>query len=132
MAETVDEMEVYLETQRLAVMAAGELQKAMEQAGLTNSELAERIGVPRSRVTRVLDGEDNFTLKTLALFGLGCGFRWSFSPVGMPMVMAAPTSSRMRPAQPSELSAAAPFEEAGAVAPCLGSIDAPFPFWALN
>jgi hypothetical protein len=45
---------------------------------LSRSELADKLRVPRSRVTKVLDGETNMTLKTLAQFGLACGVRWLF------------------------------------------------------
>ena len=38
----------------------------MEAKGITRSELAARLGVPRSRVTRLLGAESNMTVATLA------------------------------------------------------------------
>lgn len=74
----LDELEIYSETQRLAVVATAAIERAMEVAGLRRAQLAEIISVPKSRVTKVLDGETNITLKTLAQFGLACGVRWQF------------------------------------------------------
>ncbi|HMS58897.1 MAG TPA: helix-turn-helix transcriptional regulator [Tepidiformaceae bacterium] len=37
----------------------------MEAAGINRTELAERMGVSRARVSQVLGGHDNLTLKTL-------------------------------------------------------------------
>lgn len=128
----VDPVEGYLETQRLSVMAVAEIHRAMAESGLKNSDLAARIGVPRSRVTRVLDGLDNFTLKTLAVFGLGCGFRWSFTLAPMQVVVALPSEPQMLNADASSVVTAAPTCEVGAAAPTLAAADWPLPAWALN
>jgi transcriptional regulator with XRE-family HTH domain len=37
----------------------------MERASLSRSELAERLGTSRAYVTKLLDGQENMTLKTL-------------------------------------------------------------------
>lgn len=76
--DDISEQDVYAEAQRLALMATVSLENAMGKADLHRSELAQRLGVPRSRVTKVLDGESNITLRTLAQFGLACGIRWQF------------------------------------------------------
>lgn len=71
-------IEIYMETQRLAFVATSAIENAMRHAGLKRSQLADRLEIPRSRVTKVLDGETNMTLKTLAQFGLACDVRWQF------------------------------------------------------
>lgn len=40
--------------------------KAMKQQGISNKELADRLGKNRSFVTQILDGERNMTLRTLS------------------------------------------------------------------
>lgn len=75
---SVEKLEVYMEAQRLAVVATAAIGRAMESAGLKRAQVAEVLKVPKSRVTKVLDGETNMTLKTLAQFGLACGVRWQF------------------------------------------------------
>jgi len=39
----------------------------MQELGLTQAELARRMGVSRARVTQILRGSDNLTLRTLVL-----------------------------------------------------------------
>lgn len=41
------------------------LHTSMEAQGITRSELAERLGTSRAYVTKLLDGQENMTLKTL-------------------------------------------------------------------
>lgn len=77
----IDPFEIEMETERLAIMAAMQIERARVAAGLKKSEIADRLGVPRSRVTKVLDGQANMTLKTLAQFGLACGERWTIEPL---------------------------------------------------
>lgn len=71
-------LEVHMETQRLAVMATEAIENAMDLASLNRSQLADLLGISKPRVTKALDGESNITLKTLAQFGLACGVRWHF------------------------------------------------------
>lgn len=70
----------YLEAARLAVLATAEIERMMKAAKLTRTQLAKRVGVPKSRVTKVLDGESNMTLRTMARFALACGYRLDFVP----------------------------------------------------
>jgi transcriptional regulator with XRE-family HTH domain len=51
--------------EELVLDVTGEICDTMDQQGVTKSELARRIGVKPPHVTRILQGEDNFTLKTL-------------------------------------------------------------------
>jgi len=79
-ARKVKDSDVHAETARLAVLASLMIDKARKAAGLSKSELARRLNVPPSRVTRVLEGSANVTLETLARFGLACGVYWTFEP----------------------------------------------------
>jgi len=72
----MDNFEVVAESQRLAVIASAAIQRVMAAARLRRGEVADKLGVPRSRVSKVLDGGTNMTLKTLAQFGLACDVRW--------------------------------------------------------
>ena len=95
----IDSMKIYSETQRLAVCATNAIEDAMEAADLSRTELAERLGIAKSRVTKVLDGESNLTLKTLAQFGLGCDVRWEFVGVkadDLSVVVTAPSYLRTK------------------------------------
>ena len=65
------------ETARLdfAVM----LNEEMKNQGINNSQLAERIGVSKSYISKVLGGEStNFTLKSMAKFMFAMGKRLCF------------------------------------------------------
>lgn len=75
------DMTVEKEVHRLAALAASRIHDAMDESGLSNSELAARVGVPPSRVTKVLYGDANFTLKTMIQFGLACGIIWGLQPI---------------------------------------------------
>lgn len=76
--QQVIEEEVSGETNRLSVMATTAIERAMEAMGIRRVDVAEALNVPKSRVTKVLGGETNMTLHTLAQFGLACGVRWQF------------------------------------------------------
>ena len=49
----------------LLIEISDQLNVAMEQQGVTQSELAERLGVSKSYVSRLLHGTPNLTLRTL-------------------------------------------------------------------
>lgn len=49
--------------------------RAMEEAGVSRAELARRLGSDNARVTRLLDGEQNLTLATLAETLCALGYR---------------------------------------------------------
>ena len=92
-------IDIYMEAQRLGVMATASIESVMESAGLNRSEIARKLGIPKSRVTKMLDGETNMTLKTLAQFGLACGVRWQFVGCGSSnssSIITAPHSIRSR------------------------------------
>ena len=54
----------------------------MDTQGLRNKDLAEKLGVSRSYVTRLLEGQPNLTVKSLAglATALGCSVNISLRP----------------------------------------------------
>jgi len=55
---------------------------AMESEGVTEAELARRLGTSRAYINKVLQGATNFTIETLVKIGLAldCEFRFEFIP----------------------------------------------------
>jgi plasmid maintenance system antidote protein VapI len=53
--------------------AVEELLQFMKREGIKRSELAERMGVPPSRITKMLDGSENLTIATLVRAGRAVG-----------------------------------------------------------
>lgn len=94
--QAVPEIDVTAETARLSAIAAVVLDKARKAAGLKKKDIAARLGLPPSRVTRVLDGQANMTLRTIAQFALACG-------VYVELRTAKPTKARA--SQPDDLDA---------------------------
>lgn len=70
--------EVNAEKARLSVLGAIFLDKMRRRAKLNQTELAHRMGVSKSRVSQILDGQSNLTLETLAQVSVACGLRLSF------------------------------------------------------
>jgi len=60
-----DYQAVYAEESAM-VDAAELIAEAMEEAGLSRSDLARKLGVPRSEITARLSGERNITVRNLA------------------------------------------------------------------
>jgi len=69
-----------LEESALA-MAQATIQNAMHQADISKSEIARRMNCNRSFVTRMLSGNHNLTVKTMARSLAVCGFEVRFQPV---------------------------------------------------
>jgi transcriptional regulator with XRE-family HTH domain len=70
-------------------MAQATIQNAINDAGLSRSELAKRMNCPRSFVSRMMTGRHNLTVRTMARAILACGYEvgfvrtpivWSFLP----------------------------------------------------
>jgi transcriptional regulator with XRE-family HTH domain len=55
----------------------------IESLGLTQKELARRLGVTPGRVSQILSGEENLTLRSLASLGWTLGVRFELGPVAM-------------------------------------------------
>jgi len=53
---------------------------AMQESGVTEAELARRLGVSRAYVNKILKGTANLTIESLVRIGvaLGCEFQFSF------------------------------------------------------
>jgi len=62
----------------------GEFLERLELTGTTRTELASRLGVKPPRVTRILQGNDNFTLRTVVHMAdaLGCKLVFALAPCG--------------------------------------------------
>jgi len=69
---------------RLAVDAVATMNRAREMAGVSQRELAERLGVGESRVSQILNGDGNVRMATLGrvLGALGYKVRIQVEPVG--------------------------------------------------
>lgn len=84
---------------------AGVLIERMEELGVSRSELAERMGVSRARVTQILAGYANVTVRTLAAAALALDARVHFelqpaqSAAGVASP-AAPSDGQQFPAPP--------------------------------
>ena len=57
----------------LALALAEEIAKAMKDSGVSNAELARRMKVSRSYVTRILDAPPNLTLMSISKVALALG-----------------------------------------------------------
>jgi transcriptional regulator with XRE-family HTH domain len=69
-----------LDESSLAV-AQATIQNAMDEAHLKSARLAEKMGRPRSYVSRMLSGRHNLTVKTFSRALAACGFRLQFTYV---------------------------------------------------
>ena len=58
---------------RLSAMFALKLRRIMEIDGITQSELASRMGVSPAQVTKILSGKENLQLKTIAKVNAAIG-----------------------------------------------------------
>lgn len=55
----------------------------LESLGLSQRELARRLGVSEGRVSQILSGSENLTLRTLAAVGWALGIRFELAPTAM-------------------------------------------------
>ncbi len=62
-------------------MAQATIQKVMNESHVNKAELARRMQCDRSLVTRMLSGNHNLTIKTMARSLAACGFEVRFQPV---------------------------------------------------
>jgi transcriptional regulator with XRE-family HTH domain len=54
------------QAEKLSLAVTEELARVMREKGITKKELAERLGVSKARVSNILNGSPNLTLRTLA------------------------------------------------------------------
>jgi transcriptional regulator with XRE-family HTH domain len=61
-----------------------ELLQFMKREGIKRTELADRMGVPPSRITKMLSGDSNLTIDTLVRAGraVGADLHQTFAPAG--------------------------------------------------
>ena len=62
-------------------MAQSTIQNAIHGAGITRADLARKMDCPRSFVSRMLNGNHNLTVKTMARSLAACGFEVRFQRV---------------------------------------------------
>jgi transcriptional regulator with XRE-family HTH domain len=79
-----DEGRRLLEEERVVFEAMEAIAELMQSQGVSRSQLAERLGKSAAFVTKLLSGENNFTLRTLAdvYFALGRSVHVTHAPVG--------------------------------------------------
>jgi transcriptional regulator with XRE-family HTH domain len=74
----------------------------LESIGVSQRALAGRLGVSEGRVSQLLSGHENLTLRTLAGLGWALGVRFELNPV--PMADRAGTPAQSDPPAPAWLS----------------------------
>jgi antitoxin component HigA of HigAB toxin-antitoxin module len=67
------------EMQRLPHHVADTIREAMDKAGVSQRDLARTLRVSESRVSQVLSGEENLTLRTLASVSAALGFHFTLT-----------------------------------------------------
>lgn len=73
-----------LEQERLILEVTESIATVMEEHGISRAELAKRLGKTPAFVTKLLRGDNNFTLRTLSdvFFAMDYGARLTLGPVG--------------------------------------------------
>lgn len=81
-ADSIATVDSQVEQRKLAVVE--ELLQFMKREGIKRSELAERMGVGPSRITKMLSGDENLTIDTLVRAGhaVGADLVQTFVPKG--------------------------------------------------
>jgi transcriptional regulator with XRE-family HTH domain len=74
----------------------------LESIGVSQRELAARLGVSEGRVSQLLSGRENLTLRTLGALGWALGVRFELNPV--PLADRAGTPAESDPPAPAWLS----------------------------
>lgn len=100
----------------------------LESLRLSQRELAERLGVTEGRVSQILSGAENLTLKSLAACGWALGVRFELAPGAMADRSGTPALSD--PPAPVWMSALQPqpgFVFKTIALPARGKIDMPSP-----
>jgi transcriptional regulator with XRE-family HTH domain len=74
----------------------------LDSLGITQKELARRLGVSAGRVSQILSGAENLTLRSLGALGWALGVRFELAPA--PMANRAGTPAESDPPPPAWLS----------------------------
>jgi transcriptional regulator with XRE-family HTH domain len=77
------------------------LSALLQELGLSQADLAKRLRVTKGRVSQILSGRQNMTLRTLAAIGWALGVSFDFSP--RPMADRAGTPAAADPGLPGWL-----------------------------
>ena len=96
-----DEARVEAELSQLVTQLTNEINWYMHERGLTRADLASRMGVSPGRVSQVLSGGENLTLRTLASLATALDARF-----GVDLRPREPMTQS--PAEPTAIPAAAP------------------------
>ena len=59
----------------LAIEVGEQIVARMEQQGMTQADLARKMGVSRARISQILRGNDNLTLKSIVAVAIGLDCR---------------------------------------------------------
>lgn len=65
----------YYWSSKLSMSFAMDIHRLMQQRGLSNVDLAQRIGVSQAYISKVLRGDANFTVQTMAKLASAVGAR---------------------------------------------------------
>ena len=81
-AKSLASVEAQVELRKLEIVE--ELLQFMKREGINRSELAQRMGVGPSRITKLLSGDENLTIDTLVRAGraVGADLAQTFVPQG--------------------------------------------------
>lgn len=66
------------EFDKVAIEVGEQIVARMEELGMTQADLAREMGVTRARVSQILRGNDNLTLKSIVAVAIGLGSRVDF------------------------------------------------------
>jgi len=87
------EAQLAYEEELLTGAVTDSLNALLHSLGLTQRELAHRLGVSEGRVSQVLTGNENVTLATLASFGWALGVRFDLVPAELESREGSPAES---------------------------------------
>jgi DNA-binding phage protein len=81
-AKSIASLDSQVEIRKLHIVE--ELLQFMKREGINRSELAQRLGLPPSRITKLLSGDSNLTIETLVRAGhaVGADLVQTFVPQG--------------------------------------------------
>ena|SRR5579872_3219428 len=68
--------EVDMEVGRLSTLVVANVLELLESKKMKRTDLADKIGVSRSHITQLLDGERNMTLETIAKLSVALDTHW--------------------------------------------------------
>jgi len=80
-SSTNSEVDIGVLEESALAMAQSTIQFAINESGLSRADLARRMQCNRSFVSRMLSGNHNLTVKTMAKSLAACGFEVRFEPV---------------------------------------------------